>query len=114
VKVLASSRGTDTQGTGGMINRAEVVKWTGVGTAVSLGLGVASNLSPTVAALGWLLGTSISIVFGGLAGRCETGVASAAGAGAVAGGVPILLGTAVGAAMEPCPSRGCWQLLAWG
>jgi hypothetical protein len=75
-------------------------------TLLSLALGVGSGLSPRVAALGWVLGTLISLCAGAAFGLRAPSRGSAVWGGALAGGAPILIGCGVGVLVGPVPVSG--------
>jgi hypothetical protein len=89
-------------------------KITSLFTGLSLLLGLGSSLSPHIAALGWLLGTLLSLVAGSVYGlRADSPRASCQG-GAIAGGVPILIGCGLAAAFGPVAFAGLLGAIAVG
>lgn len=83
-----------------------IAKTATIFTLLSLGLGAGTILSPRVAALGWLIGTLLSLV-GGLAyGVGAESRGEAARGGGIVGGVPIFIGCGLAAVFGPVPLMG--------
>jgi hypothetical protein len=83
-----------------------IVSITSLFTCLSLALGAGASLSPRVAALGWLLGTALSLAAGLSSGARASTSAEAATGGAVAGGVPILIGCGLATLLGPVAVTG--------
>src|SRR5688572_11094277 len=83
-----------------------LIKWTAVFTVASLAQGYGASQSTQIASLGWLIGTLLSLGAGGAYGAGAGSRSQAIGGGAVAGGVPILIGCGVAWVVGPVPFLG--------